>query len=105
MGAARPALDKRSQDSIGLMSPVLCCHRYARLDTFDSGTLLLTSPVKSCALLLCVLAPICFFKKKLFLKNHIEKLNLKKTSLRFGSVFPDFFDLKKKKTKQFFNIK
>ena len=34
VGAAKPALDKRSQYSIGLLSPVLCCHRYARLGTF-----------------------------------------------------------------------
>ena len=38
-------MDKRPQYSIGLPSPVLCCHRYARSDTFGlTGTLL--SPVK-----------------------------------------------------------
>ena len=31
---AKPVLDKRSQYSVGLLSPVLCCHPYARFDSF-----------------------------------------------------------------------
>ena len=52
VGAAKPALDKRSQYSIGLLSPVLCCRRFARLNTFAVAVTLL-SPVRALGYVCC----------------------------------------------------
>ena len=77
IGAAKIAVDKRSQYSIGLMSPVLCRHRYARLGTFAvAGTLL----------------------------SQVKKSSV--TSLGFGSKFQkNPLEKTKKKTRGFSDIK
>ena len=70
VGATKSAFDKRSQYSIGLLSPVLCRHRYARLDTFAvTGTLL--SAVKELRVTSLEFGSK-FKKKKLFLNKTIN---------------------------------